>query len=166
MAPSSQDSVVRPWPWGQHHHVDSDDRFKCCLARSRFSHWVTIADCKHSCIGIHEFDGGSCIDIVATCGRFSLYRSLYCDRFFDCDSSALDHNARLVCIHIVACSTNSQIVDVKTQQSSWVSCLDGDDFLEHCVPAGVGGVLHFVGKPRSYWHHHSGPHWCGDGGVS
>ena len=166
MASSQKNSHSRPWPRGQYHYVDFDDRVKCCVAWSWSSYWVTLAHCKHSRIGIHEPHGCTRIDIVTSRGCFSLHRSLLCDCFFDCDSSTVDHNAHLVCVYVVSCSTNSQIVDIKTQQSSWVSCIDGDDYLEHCLSCGVGGLFHLVEEPGAYWYYHRGPDWCGDGGIS
>ena len=166
MASSQKNSHSRPWPRGQYHYVDFDDWVKCCVAWSWNSYWVTLAHCKHSRIGSNEPHGCTRIDIITTCSYLSLHCPLECDGSFDCNSSTLDYNPNLVCLYVVACSSNSSVLEVKAQQGSGVRCLYGDDYLEHCVSCGVGGLFHLVEEPGTYWHYHRGSDWCGAGGLS
>ncbi len=166
MAPSQKNSHSRPWPWGQHHYVDFDDLVKCRVAWLWHSDWVTVAHCKHSCIDIHELDGASCIDIVATRDHLSHRCPFKCDGSFDCNSSTVDDHTNFVCVCVVSCSTDSQVLGVKAQQGARVSGLDGNDLFEHRVSCGVGGVFHLVEEPSSHWHYHRGSDKCCVGGLS
>ena len=156
MAPSQKDSHSRPWPRGQHHYVDFDDRVKCCMAWSWNSNWVTIADCEHSCVGSNESDSCARIDIIATRDCGSLHCPLKCDGSFDCDSSTLDNYTDLVCLYVVARSPNTSIMEVKAQQHSRISCINGNGRTQCCLFACVGSVFHLVEESCTYRHHNNG----------
>ncbi len=166
MAPGSKNPLTRPWSRGQHNHVDSDDWVKCCVAGSWGPYWFTIVDCKHHRVSVNEPHGCSRIDIITPGGCLSLCRPLQCDCTVDCDTSVVGDNTNFVCLHLVSCSSNSSVMEIKAQQSARLSSVDGDDRLEHCVPSGLGGVFHFVEEPSSHRYHHCGPYRCGVGGIS
>lgn len=155
MATSQKNSHTRPWSWSQHHHVDFDDRLKCCVAWTWNSYWITLTDCKHGCIGVDELDGGPRAHLIAACGGVSLCCSLERDCCVDCNSSTVDYDTNLVCFHIVACSSNTSIMEVETRQDSWVCSVHGNDCTECCMFACVGSVFHFVEESGTYRHNYN-----------